>query len=212
MCFTCKITCAVTYIGRKNVMCFTCHFTSFHMSFHMAHVTFHMSLSHVILHVKAHVMSLTSPSCITQTLSFYYKLYRCIILVEDSLGTLLTSNAKTKTHFYLVAERLSHCTPFPRGIKNKESRKIDPPLHSVAAREARAKRATTALWGGFPNIGENKNSRKLLYLNDWSDPEQRTYFFSGKYQKISTLNTSLIFSRKFFPWSFFSKSPEAEAN
>ena len=34
-----------------------------------------------------------------------------------------------------------------------------------------------------PNIGENKNSRKLLYLNDWSDPEQRTYFFRENTKK-----------------------------
>ena len=34
-----------------------------------------------------------------------------------------------------------------------------------------------------PNIGKNKNSRKLLYLNDWSDPEQRIYFFRENIKK-----------------------------
>ena len=51
-----------------------------------------------------------------------------------------------------------------------------------------------------PNIGENKNSRKLLYLNDWSDPEHTAnILFSGKYQK----NKHFKYVPNFFP-QFFS--------
>ena len=55
------------------------------------------------------------------------------------------------------------------------SRKIDPPLRSVAVREARAKRATTACCGGknFFFLGVYRVSARIWGFRNWGGPSKR---------------------------------------
>ena len=65
------------------------------------------------------------------------------------------------------------------------SRKIDPPLRSVAVREARAKRATTACCGGkifflgvfFAKMNPPHFENSAFFVEDLESPAQNDFFF-----------------------------------